>query len=1098
MENPQPSETLGTEDPAGRIQEEASGLMVISEQCTRLTSARVVSVEENGKTSAANDNGVRVGNGEVETEMIQLEEVDDCIRGDGLTKFHTGNNCVIGADIEKGYTDNCGVDVLNEVQIDHNVSRLSNKTDAFSFVESQSDTNLLDLSGIGSGAAGDKMFLADRTIETELNVDGTEASMVDFEKNLEVTTDGTLSSADTECYPSRFMQINLDVENRSDLHAIKGNSEQARAEGLEKVSDNQNNRFSVGDIVWAKTKNQKWWPGKIYNPVDAPEHVTKSGPDNFPLVGYFGMTHFAWCCPSQLKAFYDNFEQISATNKARIFLGAVEKAVNEFGRNLQLDMTCSCALRGNQLIAGQLSSIGGVKPVMKASELGEFSFVHFKSAKFLAHIKDLAHVVSMPQLLDFTVTRNRLTAFHRFIGHSQLSMHLLLEKDDMVWVGNRSKRRAKESLKSTLLSNKPVEVSPKTMKSRASRLGNVGGVKQGNMENEFESRERKKSRYLCYPFIDMEKTGLPAATEDSKVLKDARDGLDANSGASQCKASISNSKCSAEKFWKKWYRTFIRGSGISSNSELLNASSTQLLFELSSAAVDCLYPIENEKFDSVGWFFSRYRISVYQDESISEIYMVGKNEVAGAEALSKGEHTSSSPTVVGKNVIGLQDVKGTLDTRFDNNSLTRKKKGRAKIARPKTKSLSGLSDVNINITSSSSSIKDTLETVPLFACSKGKQKEGDACAQYLNTNQTIGIPDLNRSSVGPSILVDDSLISGHVAFEGKSDLPRDVGKQAISRHSNANNSNGLLDVNINYAKPGSLVVDLSVPRTGLLLDFVGNCVHPGLTWQDPKITDLLSAEHKPKQRKRKKKEKAVPEHQTAGIPDLNETGAVEKEFGETTGLSPPVKSKPKKKRRRQVVPNYPTNVSFGGRLDININYDSVETNGKAIGSALVLNFSQGVPVPSKEYLSSLFSKFGPLNQLDTQLNDPRSARIVFMKGVDAGEAFRSLAQNNPFGANLTNYGLRHLPTDVLEPCPNLCATSVLSVGGEVANCIQRPNPNPCPNEAPSIEAMRKNLQVMKSMLEQSGDNLPPEVRTKLEGEIKGLLKKVSSMADVSS
>ncbi|GAV63792.1 PWWP domain-containing protein [Cephalotus follicularis] len=516
---------------------------------------------------------------------------------------------VIGT--EKGSLVNDGTERENEVQ--------------YGSMRAASSGELLGLDNNGSEGFAEKKDVIDTEMiegnRTGLNKD-------DSVRNIEVSRGGI----------SLFVDFSdpTTVVNQENLHKVKCSgsvvsNEEANVAGEvqrdEVVTDDQESRFCVGDIVWVKTKTQTWWPGKIYNPSNASEYTVKRDQKDCLLVGYFGSSHVTWCCPSQLKPFHENFDQMSGQNKARIFLGAVEKAVDEFGKHLKTQMTCSCILKQH------LSGNKGVSiPECKFGELGDFSITRFQPATFLANLKSLALAVSNPGMLEFTVALCRLSAFYRSIGHSQLPMHQLQETDDaesadrsmaksntddqdgneelglaeekneeltMILGGElvvlpekcrvgaaeegiisskrkshsrkmKSRKNSKvqdgtdhvEGLGIITLASPPIKGncilgSPRTTKSTPSNLGNgESGCKAENVKGS-ELRERKKSKYLSYPYVSLEQKSLPSEeTEDAKAQNATFEGVDANNSSGQ-NIGPPAVKSSGKRFQKKWFKKFI-------------------------------------------------------------------------------------------------------------------------------------------------------------------------------------------------------------------------------------------------------------------------------------------------------------------------------------------------------------------------------------------------------------------------------------------------------------------------------------------------------------------------------------------------------------
>ncbi|XP_058067470.1 PWWP domain-containing protein 3-like isoform X2 [Magnolia sinica] len=183
--------------------------------------------------------------------------------------------------------------------------------------------------------------------------------------------------------------------------------------------DAQEHQFSVGDFVWGKIKSHPWWPGQIYNPSDASGNAGKYRRRDRVLVAYFGDDTFAWCYPSQLKPFRKDFEQMSKQSNSKSFTNAVEEALNELGRCIESEMACSCVLEETRTgLTRPLAVNAGIKEGVTIPEghIGELSITEFEPASFLVHLRDIARVVSVIDLLELTVLRCRLSAFFRAKG----------------------------------------------------------------------------------------------------------------------------------------------------------------------------------------------------------------------------------------------------------------------------------------------------------------------------------------------------------------------------------------------------------------------------------------------------------------------------------------------------------------------------------------------------------------------------------------------------------------------------------------------------------------------------------------------------------
>ncbi|KAL2901464.1 Serine/threonine-protein kinase ATM [Bienertia sinuspersici] len=227
---------------------------------------------------------------------------------------------------------------------------------------------------------------------------------------------------------SSHTKTNVDVSNsiaqRTRNRVVTGKKDEVDVDDGRKVDESgdgvdEENGFCVGDFVWGKVKSHPWWPGRIYDPSDASEFALKYKHEGRLLVGYFGDRTFAWCDPSQLKSFEENFEEMSNQSSLKTFVNAVQEAENEFSRLIKIQMTRFGASKSHSSLPFVVNA--GVKEGVRVPDngIGLFTVAQFQPLAMLSEIRRLAVFDSVANTLELTVLKSRLSAFyHAKFGYS--------------------------------------------------------------------------------------------------------------------------------------------------------------------------------------------------------------------------------------------------------------------------------------------------------------------------------------------------------------------------------------------------------------------------------------------------------------------------------------------------------------------------------------------------------------------------------------------------------------------------------------------------------------------------------------------------------
>ncbi|KAL6011504.1 hypothetical protein ACLOJK_001952 [Asimina triloba] len=162
-------------------------------------------------------------------------------------------------------------------------------------------------------------------------------------------------------------------------------------------------------------------------------------------------------------------------------------------------------------------------------------------------------------------------------------------------------------------------------------------------------------------------------------------------------------------------------------------------------------------------------------------------------------------------------------------------------------------------------------------------------------------------------------------------------------------------------------------------------------------------------------------------------------------------------------------------------------------AALLLTFEPGFALPSKDVLIEVFSKYGVLNESETEvMKDSGCAQVVFARSSDAEEAFNSSDKDTAFKPATVSYRLRYLSTTskVSEPDSPTSAAADGTVTAPATENLAETQPLLYMQQ--SIESMMSLLSKFTGKEPGQAAKLTPTVRADLTVELGCLLQKAES------
>ncbi|KAK4426146.1 hypothetical protein Salat_1383100 [Sesamum alatum] len=730
---------------------------------------------------------------------------------------------------------------------------------------------------------------------------------------------------------------------------------------------NQDNGFRPGDFVWGKIKSHPWWPGQVYDPKDASEFAMKCKQEGRLLVAFFGDGSCSWCSPSQLIPFVENFVEMSARSSSKSFLNAVQGAVDEVGRLVELEMTCKCipeekkdALARPTVVNAGLKA-GVLRPEVDVRRL---SIPIYESAQLIEKVREIAKTALVCSALDVAVIRSWLSAFYCSKGGLQLPVY----HDPLPIEGLEDKNKNVNEVSDDF--SIPIEVPIMGPQDDDWLSSPTGGTvnSQGRSDNKIYHKRKQKS---VAELMGEKKTIKP----ESRKRVTVKEGTDSEKPVSSQKRKKNNDGEVEEDG---------------------GASSTGKSVRKRRAKVSVSAEITDEK-------------------------------VRLATGVSEGPLSGKPKEIV------VADVENTDSKEESERVLSPRERKKSKYLSPPYTNLTWRTG-NSSFKAESEYEDDKSMKTAQVGESATEATANKSCEQKLPNGQAEGV-DVSVDK-NPETTENDKKMT----FPA-SDVEAPV-NELLSEIQLA-----ALDP-FYLSKKGSLDMVwafVSALRSSTYLHgpdykFFRKCTTVGKRKSLP--SQLGNQENDSKKKKAKSPEQSTPK-------------ALKAEGTSDT-------SKPKKTAEVSALP------------------------------CLILEFTPGFPLPSKEDIIKLFSKFGSLNRKETKVvTDTHSIQIVYVKDSDAEAAFKSSLSRSPFGLENVNYRLQRSSAGSRSTRSHTKVSPPLKRAIEKRNSLHPPTDDLISD----VSIIRQKLEIMTAIMENYHSKFSAKDKSSLKDEMKHLMEEVETISE---